>query len=356
MRVHVYPADRFGCGHHRLIWPAEELKRQGHDVRIMMPGDRQLTLDVDALTHEVKDFRTPKCDVIVFQRTAHRYIVNAIDALRARDIAVVIDVDDNLNEIHPRNPAWRMLHPANEGRLMDNGQIHLQSWRHLQRACAKATLVTLSTPALIPVYGGGHGRVLQNVLADCYYEYEREDNATIGWPASLPSHPTDPSVVGDAVARLVNEGESFRVIGDSAKVGRAFKLSHDPLGATALDVYDWPAVVATLGIGITPAISSVFNLSKSWLKPLELSALGVPWVASPIVEYESLHQLGAGEIARTPDEWYRALRALVDSEALRKERTEAGYHVAESLRLRHHAWRWWEAWSDALERQRGRRA
>ena len=34
MRVLVLPSDRGGCGYTRLIWPAEELQRQGCDIEI----------------------------------------------------------------------------------------------------------------------------------------------------------------------------------------------------------------------------------------------------------------------------------------------------------------------------------
>ena len=44
MKVHVYPADRHGCGHHRLIWPAEALMRQGHDITIIEQQARKLMM------------------------------------------------------------------------------------------------------------------------------------------------------------------------------------------------------------------------------------------------------------------------------------------------------------------------
>jgi Glycosyl transferases group 1 len=354
VRVLVYPADRSGCGYHRLIWPAEELRRQGHDVVIMDPSDRRLEMSIDTITMDVLDIKLPRCDVVVLQRVAHRYIASAISAMRERGVAVVVDVDDNLNEIHPLNPAFGMLHPANEGRLLSNGSIHRQSWEHLNRACASATVVTVSTQALVPVYGTrGHARVVQNVLADGYYRQEHADGDLIGWPASLHSHPTDPSVTKGRIGRLVEEGARFHVVGRPDGVRRAFKLPDEPSSQAVVDVHDWAREVAKLGIGITPAVASVFNLAKSWLKPLELSAVGVPWVASPIPEYERLHARGAGLIAQTPDDWYRLVGGLLRSPGRRQELAEAGRVVANGLRLRDHAWRWWEAWEEAYRIQRG---
>jgi hypothetical protein len=114
---------------------------------------------------------------------------------------------------------------------------------------------------------------------------------------------------------------------------------------------EWPSAVARLGIGIAPLADTRFNACKSWLKPLEMSALGVPWVASPRAEYERLHRRGAGALAGTPNRWYKELARLRASSALRAERAEAGRAVADELRLARHAWRWLEAWSRARELQ-----
>jgi hypothetical protein len=69
------------------------------------------------------------------------------------------------------------------------------------------------------------------------------------------------------------------------------------------------------------------------------------------VEYERLHRLGAGVLADRPRAWYRELKRLRESPALRAELSEAGRVVAEHLRLRDHAWKWMDAWSRAYEMQ-----
>jgi hypothetical protein len=109
--------------------------------------------------------------------------------------------------------------------------------------------------------------------------------------------------------------------------------------------------VAELGIGIAPLADTRFNRCKSWLKPLELSALGVPWVASPRVEYARLHAEGAGILADTPRRWHRELRRLQLSPALRAELAAAGREVAARFRLEDNAWRWLETWSAAHDKQ-----
>jgi glycosyl transferase family 1 len=349
VKVVVYPSDRFGCGSLRMIWPGEQCAAAGHDVHVVEQDQRSVRLVMERDT--VRDVLVDGVDVVVLQRVTHAYMAQAVSVLRAKGIAVVVDVDDDLSAIHPSNPAWAMHHPGNEGRRMVGGQVNRHSWRNLAAACRDATLVTVSTPALLDVYARhGRGVVLPNYLPDHYYGLPRADSDVVGWPGSFHSHPNDPEAVGGAVARLVEEGAQFVMRGDATGAGKAFGLAADPAGG-GVPIGEWPRAVAELGVGIAPLADTRFNASKSWLKPLEMSACGVPWVASPRAEYRRLHAMGAGLLADRPRTWYREVKRLRESAALRQEMSEAGRAVAEQLRLSRHAWRWQEAWGRAYEMQ-----
>ena len=350
MKIHVYPADRYGCGHHRLIWPAELLRAQGYDVEVFLPGGRNLTLTLDG--DAVTDVDVPSdVDVVVMQRVTHRYLVQVVPLLRARGVAVVIDVDDDLSVIDPRNPAWTALHP-DANRKIGTSRDH--SWRNLAAACRAATLVTVTTDPLTRVYGGhGRVRVLRNYLADHYYAVPATApiNGTIGWPATLRTHPGDTDVVGHALAQL--NGATLVAFDPPDVAARAFNLpAHHVTSRGDVALTDWPTALAELAVGITPLAATRFNRAKSWLKPLELAAVGVPWVGSPAPEYQRLHDLGCGQLAARPRDWLRALSHLLADELQRRQLADAGRDVARELMLRSHVWRWAEAWSDALELQR----
>lgn len=339
MKVVVYPADAFGCGSFRMRWPGEACAAAGHDVHVVEPKDRKLRVVMEG--HTVKDVLDVDADVVVLQRVTHAYMAQAVGIMRAKGVTVVVDVDDDLSSIHPSNPAWAVHRPG----------AGLHSWHNVALACREASLVTVSTPALLDVYARhGRGHVLPNYLPDTYYGLPRVDSDTVGWPGSYHSHPNDPESLGGAIARLVDEGAEFVMRGDPSGAGRAFGLAADPLGG-AVSIDEWPAAVASLGIGIAPLADTKFNRAKSWLKPLEMSACGVPWVASPRAEYERLHKLGAGLLADRPRTWYRQLARLRESAAMREELSDAGRMVADRLRLSQHAWRWQEAWARAYEVQ-----
>ncbi len=353
MKVLVYPSDSWACGLFRMSGPGEALRRAGHDVTVVSKADRRVRLHMRG---DVVEKVETDADVVVFQRVTHSRMAQAVSVLRRQGVAVVVDVDDDLTAIHPANPAWAGLHPRSEGRRLPDGSVSMTSWRNLNVACRAATLVTVSTRGLLPVYAAhGRGVVLDNYLPSNYDDVPHEDSDRIGWPASLHSHPNDPDAVGGAVSRLVSEGAHFEVRGDPAGCAAAFGLPAEPEGgAVPMDL--WPASVGTIGIGIAPLADTKFYRSKSRLKPLELSACGVPWVASPRPEYARLHALGAGILADRPRTWYRELKRLRESPAMRDELSAAGRAMAATQRMDDHAYRWMEAWTKALELQRGVRA
>lgn len=352
MKIKVYPADSTGCGWFRLLWPVEYLRRSGLtagvEIDVRPPTERDLKLRMEG--ERVVEVVDPEPDAVyVFQRLTHSWMAQAVPLLRAAGAAVVIDVDDDLSSIHPRNPAYAALHPRAAGTWDPQArQMRRHSWSNLVQACRDATLVTVSTPALLERYAAhGRGHVLYNYLPDDYYTQVHEDGDSVGWPASVQSHPDDPSAVGGALARLTGDGAAFQVVGDPTGVGAAFGLREDPSGTPPVSVQEWPAAVARLGIGIAPLADTRFNRCKSWLKPLEMSALGVPWAASPRAEYARLAGRGAGVLADTPRRWYRELDRMRRSPALREDRAAGGREVAAGLMLRDHAWRWLEAWTRA---------
>lgn len=358
MKIKLYPADTTGCGFFRMFWPAEYLRDvlpSGTELEVFSPQERDIKLRMEGeRVAEVLDVEPDA--VYVFQRLTHSWMAQAVPLLRKAGAAVVIDVDDDLGSIHPRNPAYESMHPRNVlTRDPVTRQVRRHSWKHLADACRDATLVTVSTPALLDRYARhGRGRVLYNYLPEHYYNVPHEDSDVIGWPAAIQSHPDDPSAVGGAVARLCERWTDFQAVGDPVGVGAAFGLPRDPPGRSGVQLLDWPAAVAELGIGIAPLADTRFNACKSWLKPLEMSAVGVPWVASPRAEYVRLASRGAnvGALADTPRRWHRELLRLKESAGLREDRAGAAREVADGLRLRDHAWRWLEAWTHAQALQR----
>lgn len=349
MRVYVFPADLYGCGFYRLIWASEVLRATDHDVTVVSPRERgsHLRATTNAEGRITGVGYPPDADVIVLQRITHSKLVEAIKIMRERGVAVVIDMDDDLAAIDPRNPAFRAMHPT-------HGMSKDHNWHNTQRACENATYVTVSTPALLPRYSPhGRGDVLFNCVPESYLAIEREDSVVVGWGGSVHSHPGDLQTMGPAVSQLVRDGICFRVVGPADGARQALGLDRDPEATGPRDMLtEWPQALAELGVGIAPLADTRFNSAKSWLKPLEYAALGVVPVMSPRAEYRRINDQGVGVLADKPRHWVTRVRELVRNSGRRTELAAAGREFAATRTIELNAWRWWQAWEEAYRLER----
>lgn len=351
MRIVAYPADMFGCGFYRLILAGNVLKAQGHDIVIIPPGPKSATHGVsgDMRDNKMLDAHVPAgTDLIVMQRVSHHHLAQAVPLLRKKGVSVVIDVDDDLQHIHPSNPAFANLHPRTK---TDH------AWKYCFDACRDASMVTVSTPALLPRYAPhGRGLVIPNCVPAMFLDLPREDSDRVGWGGSLRSHPDDLQVLGSSIAR--HDG-MFHVVGPGDGIADTLGVPADRVTATGtLPISMWPVGLSKLGIGLIPLSDTRFNSAKSHLKGIEQSALGVPWIASPRAEYVRLYnrQPDAGMLADTPGEWLKAIRALARNPARRAEASAAGRAmVSDHYLVEQNAWRWAEAWDLAYRQDHATR-
>jgi glycosyltransferase involved in cell wall biosynthesis len=242
-------------------------------------------------------------------------------------------MDDDLGCIHPDNAAYMW------GREMHHLAV---------QACQRANLVTVTTDALAGVYAPhGRVRVIPNCVPGFYLKIPHRDHGLIGWGGALRSHPRDLNVVGNSISNLCGRGVPFKIVGPPDGVARALGLTADPLCTDGVPLNYWPTELSKLGIGIAPLQLSVFNSSKSRLRPLEYSAVGVPWVASPTADYVKFHELGVGLLADTPEQWEEHLWSLHVNRALRDQMADAGREVAKANTVEAQASLWIEAWTHA---------
>lgn len=319
MRIHVRPSDYGPCGHYRLIWPALALAaRGGHEVTIAPRGWPE-------------DGHIPPARVLVTQRPNNPKIVETLRELRAQGTTVIIDMDDDFSCV-----------PTTFASADTAKKYH----EHALAACSIASLVTVTTPALAARYAP-HGRVavIPNMIPQSYLSVPHRDNKDIGWAGSLQTHRGDLEVVGDAVGRLVAGGARFRIAGPPEGVARPLGLEEDPPGSGHVAIEEWPQAVSRIGIGIAPLQPCAFSDAKSRLKPLEYSALGIPWVASPTPDYLGLHGLGCGAIASTPEEWFAELQRLLVDDRYRWSQADAGRQIAADNTIEANAHLWAEAWT-----------
>jgi len=359
MKVLIAHADEGGCGHYRLLWPADVLRNEGHEITIDGGGDKiHATWDREGTVTSVQPI---DADVVIFQRPLTASYADAIPFIQKNGTAVVVELDDDFWTIDRRNIAARDAHPENNPH---------RNHQHLTRACKLADLVTVSTPSLarkIP----NKVRILRNMVPEKYFSTTVNKNAPwhkfegrtaiVGWTGSPKTHPGDLEVMGTSLVHAVRKtGAVFFAIGSSRTGGAvgfepgesAFTGHADDPDATWVPLDEYPSVIKGLDVGIVPLRMSEFNEAKSWLKGLEYAALGVPFVASPTGEYRRLSEAGAGDLAPYKHDWERSLTKLITDANYRSERALMGVEVAELMTYERNAWQWMDAWETAVKNRK----
>lgn len=95
--------------------------------------------------------------------------------------------------------------------------------------------------------------------------------------------------------------------------------------------------LAAFDVGIMPQPDDEWARGKCGYKILQYFAAGVPAVASPVGVTEQLIGAERGALAVTHDQWYEALRALIQDPARRAEQGAAGRRFVES----HYSYQRW---------------
>lgn len=288
----------------------------------------------------------PDADIVVLQRPIDRHRVTAIEHLQRHGVRVVVEIDDDFDNVHPRNIAWPRLQP------------HLSADRNrdwLHRACERADMVIVSTPALAARYGAhGRVRVVRNRVPARYLEYRAEphEGLFVGWSGSVATHPDDLQVLGGSLARALRAtGAEMAVVGTGKGVRKLTGIDHDPLAVGWRPIFEYPQALAQVDVGIVPLALTPFNHAKSHLKGLEMAAVGAPFVASPTDEYRWFTAQGVGLLAERPKDWEKRLRRLLTDHGWREELSERGREVAAGHTIQGHAEEWWGAWCAALDRE-----
>src|SRR3954467_8872582 len=184
---------------------------------------------------EIIDVKVPDgLRVLVMQRLSHNWHPKVVEILRGKGVAMVIDMDDDLSNIHPDNKAFVNYHPRNPNTPY--------SWRNVEQTCKAATLVTVSTQQLLNVYARhGRGQVIDNYVPERYLRIKADQDKVFGWPGTTDSHPNDLQVTGGAIQQLIEDGYQFRVIGPITGAKNALRLKDQPPHTGVVKLHDWTA-------------------------------------------------------------------------------------------------------------------
>jgi glycosyltransferase involved in cell wall biosynthesis len=380
----AYPVDDGGCGHYRLIFPAETVgvpAPQFDDTPelSLQIGWSEPFGELDMEWHRpISIENLPDADVFVFQRCLASKYQHVFPLLKAEGRKVVVDIDDHFDRVDVRNVAWFDIEPhwlmqweleqikKRFGRVVitkkNSRGTHAYAPEHLgranrvhlNRALKHADLITCSTPVLAKYYSRfGPTMVVRNAVPSSYVElglnkadHPSTDTPVVTWTGSIQTHANDLNVMGAALRELRAEGVEFvfRIVGTGVGIADAIGIEPDEVTGW-VDFHDYGKAYAQADIALCPLTDNEFNRGKSWLKMLEAAAVGVVPVASPLPEYEALHAMGVGRIAKKQRLWKSHLRELITNHDLRRQLQLDGLQVAIGQTYDARMKEWERAWS-----------
>lgn len=335
--VLVLPSGADGCGFYRLIWPAEACMAAGKSVLVQnrMP---KITVDTQGNLHGVN---IGNYKVVVIQRPGSYQIPQVIDILHENGVKVIIDMDDSMSKIDPRNPVFKHYDPRIN---------HKRNWMHVAKACEKADLVTCTTEALAEEYGS-HGRVkiIKNHIPKRYLDFPRQENEVpiVTWAGWTVTHPGDLRVTAGMINTAIVEASArFMAYGDT-EIFRELQVRYSPpnFHQGFEDMPHFAEKLVKADIGIVPLRMTPFNEAKSWLKCLEYASLGIIPVASPTPDNLQFAELGGCIIAEKPGDWYREVKELIVDNEKRAEMSKKVREVAANFMIEERWELWYDAWS-----------
>ena len=332
MTTHTHPPrrsvfysvnDYWACGWYRCYVPGVALKKLGYGV---------------VLDEQIKEGDIDEADVVVIQQPSRTQHVEAIRAANNAGKFTVAELDDDVWNLSPLNPShvyW------------DRPEVKRNA-----RACVEeADIVTTPTHLLAEKLRtmNPNVKVLPNMLPTDGWDYPEpkvqvEDKVVLGWAGSS-SHGGDFRAVNGVIQQLLDRYPhvEFALVGGPGEIELEEHERIRPLDAT--DIRRYPKILENFDVGLIPLADTAFNRSKSDLKFVEYSMLGIPSVASKLEPYLRTIKHGEnGFLATSPKDWLKYLTRLIEDVELRRTIGARAQEYARTRTIEHAIEKWERAY------------
>jgi glycosyltransferase involved in cell wall biosynthesis len=289
--------DSWACGWYRCYVPGVELQKLGYKV----------TMDDELRESDVMDN-----DVLVIQAPCLPEHLAGIRVAKGAGKLTVVDLDDDLWNLLPGNPAY--------------GFWARPDTQYLLTACVQeADLLTTTTHYLAQRLSAHNpnAKVLGNMLPGDMWDYpepkeQSAEKVVIGWAGS-PSHVGDLALIDEAVRQTLDRYPhvEFVFMGGPQRpeIARHPRITLLP----STDIAGYGRTLGRFDIGLIPLADTAFNRCKSDLKFVEFSMVGIPSIVSKVEPYLRAVKHGEnGFFASSAKDWLKTLARLIEDPELRR--------------------------------------
>lgn len=315
------PLQPNGCAWYRCMLPMKELEKHGWATGIGFPafspehGFGLLIPDSKAIHG---------WEIVVLKLMMLDRFVEEIPKAQALGQKIVIDIDDHHAGLEKTNMAYAATDPKTNPR---NNREHYFKTMELADA-----LIT-STPFLEKYYREKYPNkpifTVRNAVDPQYFKFRKDksDNwPVLGWVGATPWRSNDLETLNPFVGEFLNDKKwRFHHSGhilNAPTVEEQLGVPHNLFTSEPMQpILTYGEMFKRIDIGIVPLNNVEFNLAKSFIKGLEYTAAGVPWIATDLEEYSYINkEFGIGRVASTKDEWLGHLEELSNVKVRNKER------------------------------------
>lgn len=260
-------------------------------------------------------------DIIVMQRIMFGSLVDLMTDRKSKNQIIINDIDDWYWGLHEDNDAYLLTKPEN------NKKENINFYKEI---LLLSDVVTVSTPFLHDKMQNEFKCKSVHTIENCVdtvsfkQKYHRQKRAKVGWVGSTSHRSGDlellQGVFDELKCKLHHSGHVLGRSTFASKVGvDAHRVSLSPMHAP----HKYSRLSFEFDIGVAPLNDIPFNHAKSWIKPIEYAAAGIPVVMSDVSEYRRLHETyGIGRLASNSDEWINHIAELMDYSIRVKESKE----------------------------------
>jgi glycosyltransferase involved in cell wall biosynthesis len=333
LTIGAVPHSYDGSSYYRIWLPFKHLDDQSHHITGVLPPGGKIPgpQDIQGL------------DVLTFQRPAGKEGARMLERLVGQGTKLVYEVDDDMLNVDSSG----LPHLADDRSR--------EAIRRCLRLCDMVTTTNEYLADTVRPYNDNI-RILPNHVKAGLLDLPkaRKPNpelVTIGW-AGGTSHLVDMVEIAD-VLRYVLEGERA----EAHFIGFDFS----PLLADVRGRARWTRWEQDVGayykhidfdIAIAPSADIPFNRGKTWIRALEMGAMGVPIVASNRLPYSDYVVDGkTGFLVNSPGEWEARLRDLINQPEMRAEMGAAAKEQAAGWTIEDGWVRWQQAYESAVDEE-----
>lgn len=348
----------------------EVLRKKGlvnYAVHNFVPGDDSLYANLE------------NCDLIFAVNNANE-AWNALYAA-ARDVEkkVILDLDDNLWDVHPFNAAFETMgtyearcNEVDTGKVIDlwvhgregfNLNKNRRSMHAIEETANIVSAITTTTDRLAAILGKHNPRtlVLPNTVDLSIWNPYRmpKPGFRIGWQGSQ-SHVPDMIHAAPQIAEFVRRHEDVTLfVAGTHPVSLIGSIPPERVELqpwVPTEAYPFMLQCAALDVGLAPLVDNRFNRAKSAIKWMEYGAMQVPSIMSAYPPYSDVVRDKVDGWLVQPGEWLDTLERLY---ADRQEVKRVGWNIRERVAaefdVEKRAMEWYDTFRFVMEECGGKR-